>query len=83
MTQKNAEDVKQDLQIAREELNRAAVHVSDSIRVAFERLAKRGDASASDVSEIRALTKKLESINEDVSDVAVAEKKSRASKSEE
>ncbi len=82
-TKHNPEDVKAELQAAREELNRAAVHVSDSIRVAFERLDKRGEASSADVSDLKTLAKKLEAINEDVADIAAKEPRAKKSQSED
>lgn len=73
-------DLKKDHAEAKEDLNRSAVHVTDSLRNAFERMAKGIDAKH--VPAMRSLQKKFEGLLEDVQDLAAKEEK-KSKKDEE
>lgn len=64
-------DLKKDHTAAKEDVNRAAVHVSDSLRVAFERMGTTTDAKH--VAAMNKITKDLQAVLEDVNALAAKE----------
>lgn len=73
MTDKNkpfeSGDLQKDHALAREEVNRSAVHVQDSMRKAFERMAKAGNKKE-DLSAMAGIQKDLDKVLEDIDAIA-------------
>lgn len=73
-------DLAKDHAAAKEDLNRSSVHVSDSLRNAFDRMAKGVDAKH--VPAMRSLQKRFDDLLEDVNELAAKEEK-KSTKGEE
>lgn len=72
-------DLVKDHAAAKEDLNRSAVHVSDSIRKLFERLGGKG-LEAKEVAAMRDLQESLEDVYARVNEVASTDSKKASSK---
>jgi hypothetical protein len=66
-------DLKKDHQSAKEDVNRAAVHVTDSLRLAFARMGN--NAEKRHVAAMRKIAKNLQSVLDDVNALATKEEK--------
>jgi hypothetical protein len=67
-------DIATDFPAALEELNRAAVHVTDRLTLALSRSKALG-ATPTDLSKIKTLTKDLQNMLVDIDEIAGSEKK--------
>lgn len=71
------QDLATEHRTAVEDLNRAAVHVSDSIRNAIDRMKNAGAPAKGDVSTMASVTKALRSALEDINDLAPKDAKKK------
>lgn len=69
-------DLHKDHTAAKEDVNRAAVHIADRLRIAFERMGS--NVEKKHVAHMQKITKSLQSVLEDVDALAAKEEKAAA-----